>query len=298
MEQMSISSLRQHFESSWQDFISTHYVYEGLLAEACLYALQGAGKRTRPILYMLFAQSFGKDLTQSQLMVPAFALEMIHTYSLVHDDLPIFDDDDMRRGRPTVHVKYDQATALLVGDALLSDAWALLSGEFCQESLDRDGIAQRMQMIRALSLAVGSHGMVQGQMLDHMWTNKPGYSQMDLQALHQKKTGDLIAAACKMGSLAAGANSELVTVAELFGSKIGLAFQVIDDLLDGKAGTGKSQGKDKEQGKLTFLQTMSYDRASAYAKELTDEALSLLTKWPVACDALMTFVQSLLGRTY
>ncbi|MFK7824011.1 MAG: polyprenyl synthetase family protein [Oligoflexales bacterium] len=295
---MSISSLRDFFEFHWGDFITTHYGDSGHLSAACQYALEGSGKRARPLLFMMFAQSLGQDLSKHQLFIPAFALEMIHTYSLVHDDLPIFDDDDLRRGRPTVHVKYDDATALLVGDALLSDAWALLSGGLCQEDLCSLELSKRMQMIQVLSFAVGSRGMVQGQMLDLIWTNKQGYEVADLNQLHQRKTGDLIAAACKMGSIAAGANKEQSRLAALFGSKIGLAFQVIDDLLDGRSGTGKSPGKDKEQGKLTFLQTMNYEQAQAFAQQLTNDAMELLYRWPGDHEVLKHFAQSLLHRTF
>ena len=298
MEFMSVSSLKHFFETNWKDFTSTHYAGDGRLYAACQYALEGSGKRARPLLFMLFAQSVGQELSRSQLTIPAFALEMIHTYSLVHDDLPIFDDDDMRRGRPTVHVKFDDATALLVGDALLTDAWALLSGELCGEGLCSSDSIKRMQMIRVLSSAVGSYGMVQGQMLDLIWMNKQGYQIDDLKSLHQRKTGDLIAAACKMGGIAAGVSKESIELAGLFGSKVGLAFQVIDDLLDEHAGTGKSPGKDKEQGKLTFLQTMTYDQAQDFARQLTNEAMDLISKWPGDCEMLKQFAQSLLHRTF
>lgn len=298
MDQISVKQLRDFFESDWNDFIATHYGQHEHLLSACQYALAGSGKRARPLMFMLFAHSIDQSFSKQQLMIPAFALEMIHTYSLVHDDLPIFDDDDMRRGRPTVHVKFDEATALLVGDALLSDAWSLLAGDFCQEDLDGPQLVKRMQMIRVLSAAVGSRGMVHGQMLDLLWTNQKNYQQSDLEQLHQRKTGDLIAAACKMGALAVGVCKEHVDLAGLFGSKVGLAFQVIDDLLDGNAGTGKSAGKDKEQGKLTFLQTMSRQDAQAYAKQLTEEAMGLLSQWPGQSELLMEFSKSLLYRTF
>ncbi|NRA46067.1 MAG: polyprenyl synthetase family protein [Oligoflexales bacterium] len=298
MEKTLIQDLKDSFELNWQDFIQTHYQDELRLSAACRYALEGSGKRARPLLYLLFAESMQPGASRSHLMIPAFALEMLHTYSLVHDDLPTFDDDEVRRGRPTVHIKFDEATALLVGDALLSDAWALLSGELCGEGLDDKELGKRMQMIRVLSTAVGSRGMVLGQMLDFTWMNQQGYRQEDLQNLHQRKTGDLIAAACKLGAIASGTKSEHVALAGQFGCKIGLAFQVIDDLLDEREGTGKSKGKDKEQGKLTFLQTMSYQEAQAFAQQLTHEALEILSRLPGNTESLMAFAHSLLNRKH
>lgn len=290
---------RELFEAHFSEFIDQMYPTESRLDLACRYALEGKGKRVRPILALLCAELCGAKAQQA--MIPAIVLEMIHTYSLVHDDLPILDDDDYRRNRKTVHKQFDEATALLVGDALLTDCWAILSGRqnmgLNQQSFALDD-GQYLQMIRTLSGDIGSRGMVAGQMLDVLWTGKECSDFELVSDIHFKKTGGLIASACAMGAIAGKGDETQVRRLHEFGLKLGLAFQIVDDLMDDCEGTGKSSGKDKEQGKITFLTTMSQDRAQEYAQTLTNEALSLLDSFGTKSEALRKLASLLLVRRY
>ena len=200
----------------------------------------------------------------------AKAVEFVHTYSLMHDDLPCMDDDSERRGRATTHVVYNDAMALLAGDSILTDSFALILKD---EKLSYE---QRVKLSLCLSEKAGKDGMCLGQGLDLHWTGNDDFTKEDLDAIHLNKTGKLISAACKMGAICANASEEDVNKLEEFGLKLGLAFQVIDDVIDSYEGTGKSQGKDLEQGKLTYLRVMSPEDAKTRANDITKEALSLL----------------------
>ena len=259
-----------YFDDALRRMCLERYGNQDQLSQACLYALEGNGKRVRPVLAFLCAEMLG--VSREKALVPALALEMIHTYSLVHDDLPVFDDDDERRGRPTVHVRFDEQTAVLAGDALLTDAFSILS-EFQEGSLSAD---VRLKLIRELSHACGGRGLVQGQMMDVFWTGKQNYSYDDLRFIHSKKTGSLIAASCVMGGLVAGGDPQTISLLRKFGEFLGLAFQVSDDLLDDLQGTGKTPGKDAVLGKLTYLKFMSRKQAESLASDMTGEALEAL----------------------
>jgi farnesyl diphosphate synthase len=198
--------------------------------------------------------------------VVAAAVEMIHAYSLVHDDMPCMDNDVLRRGRPTVHVEYDEATALLVGDALQTLAFQLIA-----ERRLADDPALHMEMVRLLAIACGSRGMAGGQAIDLEATGKL-LSQAELEHMHVRKTGALISAAVKLGALCAGPCPPAL---EQYAHRVGLAFQVVDDVLDAEASTatlGKTAGKDSKQGKPTYVSAMGSARAKAFAEELRQGA--------------------------
>lgn len=252
----------QNFENHFQSFIQDFYSGNNKLHEACRYALEGKGKRLRPLLVMLTHKIFSENISKSY--PAALAVEMIHTYSLVHDDLPLMDNDDYRRGRLTVHKVYDEATALLVGDALLSDAFLCLT---------------EVAQFRELAQAIGSCGMVYGQSLDIQWTAKTGYTFEDLKEIHRNKTGKLFAASCALGALTAGASKEDVESLRAIGEKFGWAYQIIDDLIDDDKNTGKSSGKDKSSGKLTYLSVMSRQDAVACVEKIFEEIRSALRKY-------------------
>jgi farnesyl diphosphate synthase len=187
---------------------------------------------------------------------------MIHAYSLVHDDLPCMDDDVLRRGKPTVHVEFDEATAMLVGDALQAQSFQLLS----EPGLSDDPRLQ-LEMVKTLAVAAGSRGMAGGQAVDLEATGKQ-LTQTELEFMHVRKTGALISAAVKLGALCAG---PCPAALEQFGHRVGLAFQVVDDVLDAEASTatlGKTAGKDSKQGKPTYVSAMGAARAKAFAEEL------------------------------
>jgi farnesyl diphosphate synthase len=241
------------------------------LHEAMRYATLEGGKRVRPLLTFAAGELVGAD--PARLELAACAVEMIHAYSLVHDDMPCMDNDVLRRGKPTVHVEYDQATALLVGDALQTLAFQLLS-----EQALADVPADQLAMFKTLAVASGSRGMAGGQAIDLEATGKQ-LSQAELEFMHVRKTGALISAAVKLGALCAG---PCPAPLEQYGHRVGLAFQVVDDVLDAEASTatlGKTAGKDSKQGKPTYVSAMGAARAKAFAEELRQGAHEALASF-------------------
>lgn len=282
----TLETWRNSFETFYAKAARELYPSEERLHQACRYALEGTGKRIRPLLAMASAHALGGDY-QCAINV-ACSVEWIHTYSLVHDDLPCMDNDDLRRGRLTTHKKFDEATALLVGDALLSDAFYLLS--------QSPKVAPAMFAI--LSRAAGGRGMVRGQALDMHWTGRSDFGRKDLDTIHSHKTADLISASCLLGALAAGADEKTLAVLEDFGQSLGLAFQIVDDLLDSSPETGKSAGKDRESGKLTYLSLMSEADARAEAARLTKRTEDLLLPLGDRATPLLQIARLLLERQH
>ncbi len=241
------------------------------LKEAQDYSLLGGGKRIRAALTLEVCRLLGGESSYS---IPfACAIEMIHAYSLIHDDLPCMDDDDLRRGKPTSHKMFGEATAILAGDSLLTDAF------FVASSQGDDRAALRA--VRTLAYAAGSVGMVGGQMMDLRGAQER-LARDTLLLLHSRKTGALIRAAVQLGAIAAGYDeqSQEWHALTLYAERIGLAFQVVDDILDVTADPillGKSKGKDKEENKTTFLTYYTVEEAGAYARRLTDEAIAAVS---------------------
>ncbi|MFK7872473.1 MAG: polyprenyl synthetase family protein [Oligoflexales bacterium] len=278
------------FEEKLKEWASDFYSAEPL-GEAFRYALLGGGKRVRPLLTLLSYKACG-GISPEKVWKTALAVEMIHTYSLIHDDLPAMDDDDMRRGRPSLHKQYDEATAILVGDALLTDAFLVLTQMDLAPSV-------QSQLVRELATAAGSLGMVRGQALDMHWTNRSGGSWEDLQKVHRDKTGKLIAASCAMGAWCATENVETVEKMRDFGLKVGLAFQAVDDWLDTQSHIGKTTGKDKEQGKLTHLSCHGAVSAAEYAQQCTQSAKDCLSGFDTQTVLpLQNFIGELVERSY
>lgn len=280
----------QHFESQWESIQNNFYADSTRLHAACRYALAGQGKRIRPLLCMAAAEAVGAAWQDA--LPAAMALEFIHTYSLVHDDLPCMDDDDLRRGRATTHKVFDDATALLAGDALLTDAFTVL--------LQNPQIpaASQVELVRILSSAAGGRGMVYGQDLDMHWTGRAGFCAEDLDRIHQNKTGALIAAACELGAVIGQASASDRHSLKNFGATVGFCFQIVDDLLDGSALTGKSQGKDADTGKLTYLSLMPREQAIQRAEILTKKALQELSRFGDRGTALQELAEELLLRKF
>lgn len=255
-----------------------------LIGEAEKYSLMGGGKRIRPFLTFEFCRMLGG--TPEQAAPFAAAIEMIHTYSLIHDDLPCMDDDTYRRGRLTCHKKFDEATAILAGDALLTKAFGVAVGNPYVSS------EQNVEAVALLAEAAGDGGMVGGQILD-LSAEKNGADDIDqVLRLHSLKTGAMIRTAALLGCLAAGEtrNSTMAQAADRYASGIGTAFQIVDDILDvnGDATTlGKATGADAKMNKVTFLNFFSVDEAHEYAARLTKEAVDALKGIPgntVLCD--------------
>ncbi|MGD9951434.1 MAG: polyprenyl synthetase family protein [Burkholderiales bacterium] len=239
---------------------------------AMRYATLEGGKRVRPML--AFAAGELARARPERLEIAAAAVELIHAYSLVHDDLPCMDDDVLRRGKPTVHVEYDEATALLVGDALQSLAFQLVA----EHPLADDPRVQ-LDMVRLLAAAAGSRGMAGGQAIDLESTGK-SLEVPELESMHIHKTGALIRAAVLLGAACGGAlEAGLRERLDRYAQAVGLAFQVVDDVLDAEASSatlGKTAGKDARQGKPTYVSAMGLPRARELARELRQQALEAL----------------------
>jgi farnesyl diphosphate synthase len=244
------------------------------LREAMRYSVLGGGKRLRPTLVYLTGEALGAPL--ERLDAPAAAVELIHVYSLVHDDLPAMDDDDLRRGRPTCHRAFDEATAILVGDALQALAFAVLA----HEPLAGTTPQVRLEMIRVLARATGTGGMAGGQAVDLAAAGRT-LTEPALEDMHRRKTGALIQCSVLLGALAAGVTGgpELAAV-ERFGADVGLAFQIQDDILDvdgDPALLGKSTGADAARSKPTYPSTVGLAASRCRARQLRDTAIAALT---------------------
>jgi farnesyl diphosphate synthase len=244
------------------------------LHAAMRYAALGGGKRVRPLLAFAAGELTGADL--EKLDVVACAVELIHAYSLVHDDLPCMDDDVLRRGRPTCHVEYDEPTALLVGDSLQTLAFELLASEEIGDP------ACQLEMVRLLAQASGSKGMAGGQAIDLESVGK-ALNQPELELMHALKTGALIRAAVLLGALTGQPMSPQERDSlDRFAKRAGLLFQVVDDILDCTASTatlGKTAGKDKAADKPTYVSLLGLEDARRYAEDLRADALGALTSF-------------------
>ncbi len=263
------------------------------LREAMRYSVLGAGKRLRPTLVYLTGEALGAPL--AQLDAPAAAVELIHVYSLVHDDLPAMDDDDLRRGRPTCHRAYDEATAILVGDALQALAFAVLANEPTPAA----SAPLRLEMIRVLARATGTSGMAGGQAVDLDAVGRR-LSVKEIEDMHRRKTGALIQASVLLGALAAGVGggAELAGL-ERFGAEIGLAFQIQDDILDVEgdpAILGKSTGADAAHSKPTYPSTVGLESARVRARELRDSAIAALAPLGARSTALAQLAGLIVNR--
>lgn len=239
------------------------------VAEAMAYSISAGGKRIRPVLTAEFCRVCGGAVEAA--LPAACALEMVHTFSLIHDDLPCMDDDDMRRGKPSCHAAFGEAQALLAGDALLNFAYEVISGG--------EGITAetKLALITELSKATGVNGMIGGQVIDTTFEGK--MTEAELLNMYSMKTGALLKCACKMGCIAAEAEKEKISAAELYAEKLGLAFQIIDDILDVTGDEkllGKPIGSDSDNGKTTYVAVNGIENSRMMAGVLTDEALKAL----------------------
>jgi geranylgeranyl diphosphate synthase type II len=247
-----------------------------VIHEAMRYAVLGGGKRIRPIVAIAAAEACGATI--EPLLVPFCALELIHTYSLVHDDLPALDDDDLRRGRKTTHIVFGEAMAILAGDALLTEAFSWLARPIA-------GVepARQLRAVAEVATAVDSTGMIGGQVADIVaershqgHVTDPAALLKELEFIHRNKTGKLLTASALLGGLLAGASEEHLAALHGYADALGLAFQIVDDILDveeSSAILGKTAGKDVAQGKLTFPALLGLEAARAEAGRLLEKAL-------------------------
>lgn len=264
--------------------------------EAMRYSLFVGGKRIRPILCLAAGTAVhGSDMMEEELLPAACALECIHTYSLVHDDLPAMDDDDLRRGKPTNHTIYGEAAAILAGDGLLTWAFDLLT-DSVHNSLSAE---KRLAIAHCVARAAGSFGMVGGQALD-IATENTEFPFSTLTTIHKAKTGALITAAVRAGALGAGASQQQLKALTDYGAKIGLAFQIVDDLLDATATTeqlGKAAGSDAVRGKATYPAYFGIENTRAKAREAADTACSSLNIFGQEAEPLRALATYMYTRT-
>lgn len=241
-----------------------------ILLQAMEYSLLAGGKRLRPALCLVWAEMAGES--RKHVLPAAAALECIHTYSLVHDDLPAMDDDDLRRGKPSNHKQFGEAMAILAGDALLTEAFGLLFS--CTVSAERI-LSAGQELVRA----AGASGMVGGQVLDMEWTGLDAVQVQDLSRMQELKTGALIRASCVCGAVLGGAGANDVERAEAYGVHMGRAFQITDDILDVTGDEdvlGKPVGSDVNMGKVTYPALLGLDASRRLARDHTDQALASL----------------------
>jgi len=256
------------------------------------YSMFAGGKRVRPVLMLAACETAGG--TPEQAMAAACAMEMIHTYSLIHDDLPAMDDDDFRRGNPTNHKVYGEATAILAGDALLTEAFILLSTD-----PGAGNPAARLKVIQEIAHAAGSRGMVGGQVVDMESEGKGEIDLATLSYIHTHKTGALIRASVRAGAILGGASEDGLAALTRYGDAIGLAFQIADDILDVEGTTeelGKDAGSDQARGKATYPALMGLLASKARAQELVEMALEALSGFDERAEPLRAIASYVVKR--
>lgn len=283
---------RQRVETALESLFPLDPAHPHRLTEAIRYSLLGGGKRLRPILALAACEAVAGDVAAA--MPVACALELIHTYSLIHDDLPCMDDDALRRGRPTAHVAFGEGLAVLAGDALLTEAFAQLA-----HAAERARRPRRLlQVAREIADAAGARGMVGGQAAD--LAAEGGEADLALvEFIHVRKTGALLLAAVRAGAVVGGASAAQLRSLTRYGECLGLAFQIADDILDVEAPTartGKSAGRDDARRKATFPAVLGLPAAKTRARELRDGALAALRSLPEPADPLRWLVRFVVER--
>ncbi|MGF1739541.1 (2E,6E)-farnesyl diphosphate synthase [Vibrio profundum] len=291
----ALTSFRERNNLQLNQWLDTMPHQNERLINAMRYGLLLGGKRVRPFLVYITGQMLGCSL--SELDTPASAIECIHAYSLIHDDLPAMDDDDLRRGQPTCHKKFDEATAILTGDALQTLAFSILA----EGQLSAEGEAQRINMIKELATASGAQGMCIGQALDLAYENQH-ISIEQLENVHHNKTGAIIKCAIRLGAYAAGDKGiAVLDKLDQYADAVGLAFQVQDDILDVISDTatlGKPQGSDEQMNKSTYPALLGIDGAIAKAQSLLTDALLALEAIPYNTELLEQFARYVIERKH
>ncbi|MDG1727505.1 MAG: polyprenyl synthetase family protein [Emcibacteraceae bacterium] len=293
LAQKSLKDFASVIENKMLSLLPVSEGREENVIEAMRYALLAGGKRLRPFLVVQSAALFSID-NESALRVAA-AIECVHTYSLIHDDLPAMDDDNMRRGLPTTHKKYDDATAILAGDALLTLAFEILSDEKTHSDAEI-----RCDLILALSRAIGAKGMVGGQMIDLKAENQ-SLQQDEIIRMQHMKTSELIIFSCEVGAILAKVSDDRRMALKKYAENIGLAFQIVDDLLDIEGNSediGKTAGKDIEAGKATLVSFKGVEEARALADELINNAVSHMDVFDEKSEVLKSLAKFVINRAH
>jgi geranylgeranyl pyrophosphate synthase len=272
-------------------YLARQIQIEPEIKKAIDYTLAAPGKRIRAAM-VLWCCELCSSQANSDAMTAAIAIEMVHTYSLVHDDLPAMDDDDLRRGRPSCHKQFDEATAILAGDALLTMAFEMLASEISEAPM-------AVRLIKTLSESAGAAGMIAGQMADIAGENSKGGLEA-LKYIHINKTAKMFAGAAVMGAVCGKANEKQIEDLCKYGLEVGLGFQIADDILDISATSeelGKTAGKDSEQGKMTYPAIIGMERAKETAVEIAEQAVSALQGFGSEADILRQLALELAKRT-
>jgi geranylgeranyl pyrophosphate synthase len=306
-----LDARRKEVESALEEFLSKAPAVPPVLVDAMRYSLLGGGKRLRPLLVIASAEGVAQALGASEAaardaaMPAACAIEMIHTYSLIHDDLPSMDDDDLRRGRPTSHVVHGEGMAILAGDGLQAEAFRLLARE--PQGYHPALMMRKLKVIGLVADAAGAPGMVGGQAIDlHAVSREPGSGIRDplspdgLRDMHARKTGALIRASVAAGAVMGGANDALFAALDQYGTEIGLAFQIVDDILDEEgsaASLGKTAGKDKAAGKPTYPAFFGLEQSKALASECNAKARAALDRAGLLDSRLADIAGWIIERT-
>ena len=295
--QSELSGIAKAIEAALDEYLSAERLGGSgappdRLVAAMRHGSLNGGKRLRPLLVKQAAAVFGMEREQS--LVAGLAVELIHCYSLIHDDLPAMDDDDFRRGQPTVHKVFDDATAILAGDALLTHAFALLAGESCHADP-----AIRVKLVAELAAGAGAGGMVGGQMRDIEGESR-GFSEGEIAQMQAMKTGALIRASVRMGAILGGADEAALTALTLYGEAAGRAFQLADDILDVTASAetmGKATGKDAAAGKQTLVARLGVDAARKHLDATIAEANAALATFGSEAEPLRATARYFGDRT-
>ena len=290
MIQGSLEELRTRVDAELDRLMPPANEFPPSIHQAMRHSVFAGGKRLRPILCLEAGRLFGGN--KSSLLRLGCAIEFIHTYSLIHDDLPALDNDDLRRGKPTCHVAFGEATAILAGDALLTLAFETLS---VPEAIDK---ARRLRVIQELAFAIGTNGMIGGQTVD-LEASGGEADGPKLEYIHSKKTGALIRAAVRVGGIDAGASDADLDRITVYGERVGLAFQIADDLLDvsgSAASLGKTPGKDGRQKKLTYPAVYGVEASRRMAEKLAAEAQAALEVYGERARRLNEIARYLITR--
>ncbi|MDO4536254.1 MAG: polyprenyl synthetase family protein [Clostridium perfringens] len=291
---MVINSLKNLVDESLNDyFLKKEKTYSSILHEAMSYSLNTGGKRVRAILFLLAYSIYKKDY--KKVLDIALGIEMIHTYSLIHDDLPCMDNDDLRRGKPTNHKVYGDAIATLAGDALLNEAMNIFFDFSLKNGVDS------LKACKVISKASGSDGMIAGQIVDIINEGNKELSLDELNYMHTKKTGELIRASIVAGAILGGASEKDIDVLSNYGYKLGLAFQIKDDILDVTSSTeilGKDAKSDIENNKVNYISLFGVEKCKEICKGLTDECLEHLESIEGDTKELIELTILLMKRKY
>ncbi len=288
---MDIDNCKKEIDEYLRTYFEGKGCYNKLIYEASGYSLNIGGKRIRPILLLLGYNLYKEDY--EKVLPMAAAIEMIHTYSLIHDDLPAMDNDDLRRGKPTNHKVYGAAIATLAGDALLNEAMIIMMNYALENGTDA------LEAAREIAVAAGAEGMIGGQVVDILSEEKDSISTEELKYMHLKKTGELIRSSIVAGAILAKAPKEDIEKLDLYGKRLGLAFQVKDDILDVVGlveKLGKNTNKDDKCNKSNFITVYGLDKCKELCKELTEDSLEILNSLTVPAKGLKELTIRLLNR--